>query len=58
MTEVLSETELQPYDLAHIADFNSLIAISQQLSKPIFALTDLDIKQGWESIQGSMPKRL
>lgn len=41
----LAGTDLQPYDLAHIADFNSLIAISQQLSKPIFALTDAEIKQ-------------
>ncbi len=36
--------ELKAYDLAHVPDFNSLIAISQQLSKPIFALTDLEIK--------------
>lgn len=42
---VLHETDLEPYDLAHVPDFNSLIAISQQLSKPIFALTDDDIKQ-------------
>lgn len=41
----LAGTELLPYDLAHIADFNSLIAISQQLSKPIFALTDDEIKR-------------
>lgn len=38
-------SNLQPFDLAHIADFNSLIAISQQLSKPIFALTDEEIRQ-------------
>ena len=43
--KALTGTDLQPYDLAHIADFNSLIAISQQLSKPIFALTDSEIKQ-------------
>lgn len=43
--EALIGTDLQAYDLAHISDFNSLIAISQQLSKPIFALTDLEIKQ-------------
>jgi chromosome partitioning protein len=41
---VLAETDLQPYDLAHVPDFNSLIAISQQLSKPVFALTDGEIK--------------
>lgn len=39
----IKDSELEPYDLAHIADFNSLIAISQQLSKPIFALTDEDL---------------
>jgi len=41
--DVLSGTELSPYDLAYISDFNSLIAISQQLSKPIFALSDEEI---------------
>lgn len=40
---VLQGTELQPYDLANIPDFNSLIAISQQHSKPIFALTNDEI---------------
>jgi len=40
----LSGSNLIPYDLAHVPDFNSLIAISQQLSKPAFALTDEDIK--------------
>lgn len=30
---------LEPYDLAHIADFNSLIAISQELRIPVFSLT-------------------
>lgn len=45
ITKVLTGTNLQPYDLAHVADFNSLIAISQQLSKPVFALTDEDIRQ-------------
>ena len=43
--EELSNTGLNPYDLAHVPDFNSLIAISQQLSKPAFALTDEDIKE-------------
>lgn len=41
----LRGTDLTPYDLAHIPDFNSLIAISQQLSKPIFSLTDDEIQQ-------------
>ncbi len=42
--DVLRGTDLTPYDLAHVPDFNSLIAISQQHSKPIFALTDDDIR--------------
>lgn len=41
----LKNSALSPYDLAHVPDFNSLIAISQQLSKPVFALTDEDIKK-------------
>ena len=45
IAEELSNTGLNPYDLAHVLDFNSLIAISQQLSKPAFALTDEDIKE-------------
>ena len=40
---VLQGSELEPYDLVHISDFNSLIAISQHLSKPIFDLTDEEI---------------
>lgn len=42
--KVLAGSDLEPFDLAHVPDFNSLIAISQQLSKPIFALTDSEIK--------------
>lgn len=42
---------LEAYDLAHISDFNSLIAISQNHSKPVFELTDEDLKDanqfGW-----------
>jgi len=45
MKEILSGTELEPYDLAHVPDFNSLIAISQQVSKPVFSLTDKEIAQ-------------
>ncbi|KEA46554.1 regulatory protein [Campylobacter mucosalis] len=37
--QVLSQYELEPYDLAHIADFNSLIAISQEFQVPVYALT-------------------
>jgi chromosome partitioning protein len=44
LLDALVGSELQPYDLAHVPDFNSLIAISQQLSTPIFALTDAQIK--------------
>ena len=36
---------LEAYDLAQIPDFNSLIAISQQLSKPIYSLTDSEINK-------------
>lgn len=43
ISEELKDTNLTPYDLANVPDFNSLIAISQQLSKPAFALTDEDI---------------
>lgn len=35
---------LSAYDLAHISDFNSLIAISQTLSVPVFDITDQNIK--------------
>jgi chromosome partitioning protein len=42
--QVLKGTDLEPYDLANIPDFNSLMAISQQLEKPAFALTDEEIK--------------
>lgn len=44
VNKILVGTNLVAYDLAHVPDFNSLIAISQQLSKPIFALTDAEIK--------------
>lgn len=45
MNTALENTDLEPYDLAHIPDFNSLIAISQQLSKPVFSLTDTEIAE-------------
>ncbi len=35
-----------PYNLANIADFNSLIAQSQKFNVPIFALSDEQIEQG------------
>lgn len=43
MGMALKNTDLEPYYLAHIPDFNSLIAISQQVSKPVFSLTDEEI---------------
>lgn len=43
--KALKNSELTPYDLAHIPDFNSLIAISQHLSKPIFSLEDEEIRE-------------
>lgn len=44
LERVLRASGLKAYDLANIADFNSLIAMSQKLSVPIFALTDEQIK--------------
>ncbi len=35
----------QPYNLVSIADFNSLIAKSQENSKPIFELTKQELDQ-------------
>jgi len=43
--EALLGTELAPYDLAHVPDFNSLVAISQKLSKPVFELSDEDLSK-------------
>lgn len=40
-----TSSELEPYDLAHIADFNSLIAISQELRVPVFSLTEEQIRK-------------
>lgn len=48
---VLEGSGLQPYDLVHISDFNSLIAMSQQLSKPIFELTDEEIGKHGEVLK-------
>ncbi len=45
MQEILADSGLLAYDIANIPDFNSLIAISQRLSKPIFSLTDEEIKK-------------
>lgn len=40
-----SETD-EPYNLANVADFNSLIAQSQKFNVPVFALTDQQLEQG------------
>ena len=42
-----------PYNLANIQDFNSLMAISQKLSKPIYELTKEEVGGGavWERTQ-------
>jgi cellulose biosynthesis protein BcsQ len=45
-------SELTPYDLAHISDFNSLIAISQASQKPVFELTRDDIRRFNDKIFG------
>lgn len=37
-------SNLSPYDLAQIPDFNTLIAISQRSKKPVFLLNDEDLK--------------
>lgn len=43
--EVLLKSDLKAFDLAYISDFNSLIAISQNNSTPVFSLTDDQIKE-------------
>ncbi|MGY8660936.1 AAA family ATPase [Bradyrhizobium sp. UFLA05-109] len=40
-----------PYNLANIADFNSLIAQSQKFNVPVFALTDTQIEQKGKILQ-------
>jgi hypothetical protein len=53
LKDTLGSSGLTPYDLAQISDFNSLIAISQDNAKPVFALTDSEIgRQG--SVQSTM----
>jgi len=36
----------EPYNLINIADFNSLIAQSQENNTPVFLLTQEQVKQG------------
>ena len=38
-------TSTEPYNLANISDFNSLVAQSQKYSVPVFGLTDSQIEQ-------------
>jgi hypothetical protein len=40
--------------LVEVPDFNSLIAISQQISKPVFALTKDDIKNSGSVAQNQV----
>lgn len=46
ISDILSKCpeNLEPYNIAYIPDFNSLIAMSQNLSVPVFSLTDEQIK--------------
>jgi len=41
----------KPYNLISIGDFNSLIALSQKHSKPIFELTEEEINQSGKSLE-------
>ncbi|ARV69148.1 AAA family ATPase [Salmonella enterica] len=40
-----TDSDLSAYNLAQISDFNSLIAISQRLSTPVFSLTNQQIAE-------------
>ncbi|BBZ94336.1 AAA family ATPase [Bradyrhizobium diazoefficiens] len=46
-----------PYNLANIADFNSLIAQSQKFNVPVFALTDAQIEQKGQVLQNMAESR-
>lgn len=48
---------LEPYNLANIADFNSLIAQSQKHNVPIFALDDSQIEQSGVILANMMESR-
>lgn len=55
--QALEPYGLKPYNLAYISDFNSLIAISHLLKKPIFELTEEDIQsnaQVYGNVSGTM----
>jgi len=46
-----------PYNLANIADFNSLIALSQTNNVPIFALTDTQLNQAGIVLENMIASR-
>ncbi|ABA88241.2 chromosome partitioning ATPase Soj-related protein [Syntrophotalea carbinolica DSM 2380] len=47
----------EPYNLANVADFNSLIAQSQKFNVPIFALSDDQLEQGGVILQNMKESR-
>lgn len=47
----------EPFNLANIADFNSLIAQSQKHNVPIFALSDTQIEQGGVILENMIESR-
>lgn len=47
----------EPFNLANIADFNSLIAQSQKHNVPVFALTNTQIEQSGTVLENMMESR-
>lgn len=47
----------EPYNLANIPDFNSLIAQSQKHNVPVFALSDEQIEQGGKILENMKENR-
>jgi cellulose biosynthesis protein BcsQ len=47
----------EPFNLANIADFNSLIAQSQEHNVPVFALTDTQIEQSGKVLENMIESR-
>jgi len=46
----------EPFNLANIADFNSLIAVSQEYNVPVFSLTQEQVDQAgkvWENMKAN-----
>lgn len=52
-----SVTASEPYNLANISDFNSLVAQSQKYSVPVFALTDSQIEQTGRILENMQESR-